>query len=112
MLLVVTYSQEARQTLRNICNAHEDAIVRRFGRAALLESTQRGALLGLRLTEKHGADVQIERTEPFNKYRDTPERVRKAATAYENQAHANTPYHQFVAGTEYPSLDELQDKEI
>jgi hypothetical protein len=62
MLLVVTYSREARNSLRNVCRSHGTATVRRFGRAALLCETEFGAFLSLRLREKHGSDVQVERT--------------------------------------------------
>lgn len=112
VLLVVAYSRGARQTLRNICQAHEEAVIRRFGRAALFEGTQRGALLGLRLSEKHGLDIQIERTRPFNEYEAVPEEVRAAAREYERDAHPNTPYQKFVAGTDYPSLATLGDREL
>lgn len=112
MLLVVAYSREARQTLRNICQAHEEAVIRRFGRAALFEATQRGALLALRMAEKHGLDIQVERTRPFNEYEAVPEEVRAAAKAYEQEAHPNTPYRKFVAGTEYPQLATLSERDL
>ncbi|WP_327050567.1 DUF7855 family protein [Halomicrococcus gelatinilyticus] len=111
MLLVITYSQSARQTLRNVCNAHGEHVVRRLGRAALLESTEFGAFLALRLRAKHD-DVQIERTVPFNEFRDVPESVREAAKAYENREQASTPYARFAAGTDHPSPDEMRDVEL
>ena len=80
MLLVVTYSRGARTSLRNVCRTHGESVVRRFGRAALLEETEHGAFLALRLREKHPDDVQLERTEPFNEFRDVPAAVREAAT--------------------------------
>ncbi|MFC6726688.1 hypothetical protein ACFQE1_20415, partial [Halobium palmae] len=78
MLLVVTYSRAARTTLRNVCRTHEGSVVRRFGRAALLESTEFGAFLALRLREKHADDVQVERTEPLNEFERVPPSVREA----------------------------------
>ena len=111
MLLVITHSQPARQTLRNVCNAHEESVVRRFGRAALLEATEFGAFLALRLRAKHD-DVQVERTAPFNEFRDVPETVRAAATAYEDREHASTPYARFATGTDHPTPDEMRDVEL
>lgn len=112
MLLVVTYSQAARQTLRNVCNAHEAVVVRRFGRAALLEATELGAFLTLRMREKHDSAVQIEHTRPFNEFRDVPDAVREAARAYEAQATKHTPYAKFAVGTEHPQPDELADRDL
>lgn len=112
MLLVVTYSRAARQTLRNACSAHEDAVVRRFGRAALFEATEFGAFLALRLRERHGEDVQVERTRPLNEFEDAPESVREAARAYEEEAHDNTPYGKFAAGTDHPDPDAMRARSI
>jgi len=112
VLLVVTYSRAARTALRNVCRAHEGVVVRRFGRAALLEPTEFGALLSLRLREKHPDDVQVERTRPLNEYAEVPERVREAATAYENRDRPSTPYAQFVAGTDHPDPETLHDAEL
>lgn len=112
MLLVVTYSREARTTLRNACRVHEGTVVRRFGRAALLAETELGAFLALRLRAKHGSDVQIERTEPLNEFADVPDEVRKAAAAYEARSSPTTPYDKFAAGTEHPSPAELRDREL
>jgi len=83
--------------------------VRRFGRAALLEATEFGAFLAVRLREKHGQDVQLERTRPLNEYADVPGRVREAAAAYEDRASRSTPYAKFAVGTDYPSPDELRE---
>lgn len=102
---------EARQSLRNVCNAHPDAVKRRFGRAALFEDTERGALLALRLAEKHGIDVELERTSPLNPHR-LPDQIRHAARAYEQEAHPNTPYDKFAAGHEFPTLDELREQDL
>jgi hypothetical protein len=112
VLLVVTYSKAARQTLRNVCNGHEETVVQRFGRAALLEATQLGAFLALRLRAKHAGDVQVERTAPFNEFRDVPEAVRDAATAYEDRENPSTPYAKFVVGTDYPDPESMRDVEL
>lgn len=112
MLLVVTYSREARQTLRNVCNGHEEAVVRRFGRAALFEATAFGAFLALRLQAKHGGDVQLEWTVPFVPGRDVPEDVREAAVAYEDRETPSTPYAKFAAGRALPSKAALRDREL
>jgi hypothetical protein len=112
MLLVVTYSQAARTTLRNTCRSHEDAIVRRFGRAALLAETELGALLALRLRAKHGGDVQIERTRPLNEFREVPDHVREAVAAYADRDSESTPYQKFAAGTEHPDPDALRGAEL
>ena len=112
MLLVVTYSRAARQTLRNVCNGHEEAVVQRFGRAALLEATQLGAFLALRLRAKHAGDVQVERTAPFNEFSDVPEAVRDAATAYEDRENPSTPYAKFAVGTDHPDPESMRDAEL
>jgi hypothetical protein len=112
VLLVVTYSRAARQTLRNVCNAHEDCVVRRFGRAALLAETELGAFHALRLREKHGGDVQVERTAPLNEFSEVPERVRSAAAAYESRDAPSTPYGRFATGTGHPEPDAMRDAEL
>lgn len=112
MLLVVTYSRAARTSLRNACQSHEDSVVRRFGRAALLEGTEHGAFLALRLREKHPDDVQVERTEPFNEFRDVPEEVREAAVAYENRPNPSTAYAKFAVGEAHPSPAELKQRDL
>lgn len=112
MLLVVTYSQGARTTLRNVCRSHGSTVVRRLGRAALLEGTELGAFLALRLRAKHGDDVQVERTHPFNEFASVPEPVRKAATAYEAREAASTPYARFAVGTEHPSAEEMRGVDL
>jgi hypothetical protein len=112
VLLVVTYSREARTTLRNVCRTHEGTVVRRFGRAALFEATEFGAFLAVRLREKHGGDVQLERTAPLNTYADVPDRVREAAAAYEDRDVASTPYDKFAVGTDHPSPAALRDREL
>lgn len=112
MLLVVTYSKAARQTLRNVCNGYDETVVQRFGRAALLEATHLGAFLALRLRAKHAGDVQVERTAPFNEFADAPDAVREAATAYEDREHPSTPYAKFAAGTDHPDPDAMADSEL
>ena len=112
MLLVVTYSQAARQTLRNVCNGHEETVVQRFGRAALLEATELGAFLALRLRAKHDGDVQVERTVPFNEFEDVPEAVREAAAAYEDRERPSTPYAKFAVDSDHPDADAMGDAEL
>jgi hypothetical protein len=112
VLLVVTYSTAARETLRNVCRTHEDTVVRRFGRAALLAETEFGAFLALRLRAKHGGDVQIERTAPFNEFRAVREEVREAATAYEDRDTPSTPYAKFAAGSDHPDPATLREREL
>lgn len=112
MLLVVTYSRSARTTLRNVCRSHEETVVRRFGRAALLEATEFGAFLALRLREKHPDDVQVERTLPLNEFADVPAAVREAASAYEDRDARSTPYPKFAAGTDHPDPETLRDSEL
>jgi len=112
VLLVITYSTGARQTLRNVCSHHEDAVVRRLGRAALVEETELGAFLALRLREKHGNDVQVARTRPFNEFRSVPEDVREAARAYERREAKATPYAKFAVGTDHPDPESMTDAEL
>lgn len=108
MILVVTYSVAARQTLRNVCTTHEEVVVRRLGRAALLAETELGAFLALRLREKHGNDVQLERTRQFNEFVSVPESVRAAARAYENRSTPSIPYAKFQSGTDHPHPRDLR----
>ncbi|MFB6154348.1 MAG: hypothetical protein ABEJ22_00515 [Haloferacaceae archaeon] len=112
MLLVVTYSRAARTTLRNVCRTHEEAVVRRFGRAALLAETELGAFLSLRLREKHGDDVQLERTRPLNEFEEVPAHVRTAAAAYESRESPSTPYAKFAAGTDHPDPEALRGRDL
>ncbi|WP_135364824.1 DUF7855 family protein [Halosimplex halophilum] len=112
MLLVVTYSRAARRTLRNICRTHEGAVVRRFGRVALLAETEFAAFQALRLREKHGGDVQIERTRPFNEYEAVDESVRAAAAAYEDRDRPALPYATFAEGSDYPDPERMRDAEL
>jgi len=112
VILVVTYSVAARQTLRNVCSAHEQTILRRLGRAALFDETALGAFLALRLREKHGCDVQVERTRPFNEFALVPESVRAAAAAYEARSTPSTSYAKFQSGTEHPHPRDLRGQEL
>ncbi len=112
MLLVITYSQAARQALRNCCNAHEDAVVRRFGRAALFESTEFGAFQAIRLREQFGRAVQVEQTSPFNEFAAVREPVRAAAQAYADRDHPGTPYAKFAAGTDHPDQSALKQRDL
>lgn len=113
VILVVTYSRAARQALRNACDAHEDAVVRRFGRAALLEATAFGAFLGLRLRERHGGDVQVERTTQLNEFVSELEEPREAAVAYERRESPSTPYGKFAAGRpDLPSKRQMRAQDL
>lgn len=112
MLLVVTYSRAARQALRNACRSHDDSVVQRLGRAVLLEPTQFGAFLALRLRAEHGPDVQIERTEPLVAGRDVPEEVRAAATAFAARDERSTPYEKFAAGRDHPDQAAMKASEL
>ena len=112
MLLVVTYSRAARQALRNACRSHGDAVVQRFGRAALLEASEFGAFLALRLRAEHGPDVQVERTAPLVAGRDVPARVREAASAYAEREAASTPYAKFATGRDHPAPGALKATEL
>lgn len=112
MLLVVTYSRAARTSLRNVCRTHEEAVVRRFGRAGLFVETEQGAFLALRLREKHPDDVQLERTTPFNEFRDVPAAVRNAAAAYESRDDPNVPYAKFAVDADHPPPSALEGEEL
>ncbi|WP_435360167.1 hypothetical protein [Haloarchaeobius sp. DFWS5] len=112
MFLVITYSKAARQTLRNVCTTHEETVVRRLGRAALFERTEFGAFCVLRLREKYGDAVQVERTEPLNEFESAYERARAAAEAYEARESPYTPYEKFSTGTEHPSVATMRDREL
>lgn len=112
VLLVVTYSRGARERLRNVCRTHESVVVRRFGRAALLEETEFGAFLACWLRAVHGADVQVERTEPLNEFEAVPESVRAAAEAYADRDAKSTPYGKFAAGTDHPDPERLKSSEL
>ena len=112
MLLVITYSRGARQALRNCCNAHEETVVRRFGRAALLEATEFAAFQAIRLREQYGRAVQVEQTRPFNEFETVREPVREAARAYADREHPGTPYAKFAAGTDHPAQAALKGTDL
>ncbi|PSP92694.1 hypothetical protein BRC91_12695 [Halobacteriales archaeon QS_4_62_28] len=109
MFLVITYSRAARRSLRNVTRAHEETTIRHLGRAALLDGTAFGAFQVLRLQEKHGGDVQIERVEPFVPA-DVPSDVRQAARQYEDRDHPSIPYRQFASGRDHPDPGQLRDR--
>lgn len=111
MLLVVTYTRAARRDLRNLCRSHEEPVVRQLGRVALLSWTEFGAFQALRLREKHGLDVQLERVRPFEPA-DVPTHVREAASAYEARAQPSTPYRRFAAGRDLPPPEEMRGEEL
>lgn len=112
MLLVIAYSRASRRDLRNVYRAHEDSVVRQFGRVALFTETEFGAFQALRLREKHGEAIQIERTRPFNEFAAVPAAVREAATAYENRETPSLPYERFAAGTEHPQPDSMKESDL
>ncbi|WP_123535384.1 DUF7855 family protein [Halosimplex salinum] len=112
MLLVVTYSRAARGTLRNVCRTHEEVVVRRFGRVALLAETEFAAFQALRLREKHGGDVQIERTRPFNEFEAVDASVREAAAAYEKREEGALPYTAFAAERDHPDPEQMRETEL
>ena len=112
MLLVIAYSRRARQSLRNVCRAHDETARRQFGRVALLAETEFGAFQALRLREKHGNAVQVERTEPFNEFAAVRPAVREAATAYEGRETPSVPYERFAAGTDLPDSAAMRDAEL
>ena len=112
MLLVITYSCSSRQTLQNVCSIHGDTVVEQRGRVALFRPTYLGAFLALRLCEKHGNDVHVERTRPFNEFADVPEEVRLAASEYEKREKPSTPYPKFAAGTNLPTIDDMRERTL
>ncbi len=112
MLLVIAYSRGARGSLRNVTRAHEECVVRHFGRAALFEASEFGAFQALRLREKHGTEIQIEWTEPFNEFDRVRAAVRTAAQAYENREEPATPYAKFAAGRDLPDPDTMRGREL
>ena len=112
VLLVVTYSRSARERLRNVCRTHDETVVRRFGRAALLSGTEFGAFLACWLRAECGDDVQVERTRPFNEFASVPESVRTAAQAYADREHPSTPYSAFAAGADHPDPDAMRERDL
>lgn len=112
MLLVVAYSSRSRQSLRNVCRAHDDTVVRQLGRAALFEETEFGAFQALRLREKHGDAIQVERTRPFNEFAAVRPAVREAAAAYEARDTPSVPYERFASGTDLPDPTAMKESEL
>lgn len=84
---------------------------RQFGRAALFVGTEFGAFQALRLQEKHGLEVQVERVEPFEPG-DVPERVREAVRAYEAREQPATPYDRFAADRDLPTAAGMRGEEL
>jgi len=112
VLLVIAYSRGARTSLRNVCRAHEDSVVRQFGRVALLAETEFGAFQALRLQEKHGEAIQVERTRPFNEFAAVPPAVREAARTYECRDEPAVPYATFAANRELPPPAAMKGSEL
>jgi len=112
VLLVIAYSRAARRSLRNVCRTHEETVRRQFGRVALLRETEFGAFQALRLQEKHGEAIQIERTEPFNEFAAVRESVRDAARAYENREQKPVPYATFASGTDHSDTETMKGTEL
>lgn len=110
--LVIADSPKARETLRNVCNAYEEAIGRRFGRAVVIEATEFGAFLAFRLRAKYGDDVRVRRIRPFEEGRSVYRRPHDAARAFEERDDENTPYPKFAAGTEHPSPAEMRERSL
>lgn len=111
-LLVVADTPGARQTLRNICNAHAETVRRRFGRAVVLEATEFGAFLAFRLRVKHGESVQLNRVGPIDVDRPGYRRAYEAAVAFEGRENEHTPYPKFAAGTAHPRPPEMRDRDL
>jgi hypothetical protein len=112
MLLVIAHSQHARGSLRNVCRAHEESVVRQSGRVALLGETEFGAFQTLRLREKHGDDIQVERTETFNEFSAVRPAVREAARAYESRETPAVPYERFATGRSLPDPETMKGTEL
>jgi len=112
VLLVIAYSRAARTSLRNAARAHKSSVVRRLGRVVLFEATEFGAFQALRLREKHGEAIQIERTRPFNEFDAVRAAVREAAKAYERRDTPAVPYDRFAAGRDLPPPDAMKGVEL
>lgn len=112
VLLVIAYTRPARQTLRNVARAHEDSVVRSFGRAVLFEPTAFSAFQALRLRAKHGEAIHVEQTRPFNEFTTVPEPVREAARRYANRERDAVPYDRFANGTDLPASREMKATEL
>jgi len=112
VLLVIAYSRGARGSLRNVTRTHEGCVVRSFGRAALFAATEFGAFQALRLREKHGTEIQVEWTEPFNEFETVRADVRDAARAYESREEPATPYTKFAAGRDLLDPETMRGREL
>jgi hypothetical protein len=112
VLLVIAYSRGARGSLRNVTRAHEECVVRTFGRVALFAATEFGAFQALRLREKHGTEIQIEWTEPFNEFDRLRADVRDAVRVYESREEPATPYEKFAAGRDLPDPETMRGREL
>lgn len=112
MLLVIAYSRAARMTLRNICRAHEETVVRQFGRVVLFAATEFGAFQALRLREKHGDAIQIEQTRPFDEFDTLRAAVRQAAGCYANRETPAVPYDRFASGRDLPDSATMKDRPL
>jgi len=112
VLLVIAYTRHARQSLRNICRAHDEVVVLQAGRVAVLAETEFGAFQALRLREKHDEGVQVERTEPFNEFAAVRPAVREAARSYEARDTPATPYERFAAGRDLPDPESMRGSEL
>jgi hypothetical protein len=112
VLLVIAYSRHARQSLRNICRAHDEVVALQAGRVAVFAETEFGAFQALRLREKHDEAVQVEQTEPFNEFAAVRPAVREAARSYETRDTPATPYERFAAGRDLPDPEAMRDSEL
>jgi hypothetical protein len=112
VLLVIAYSRHARQSLRNICRAHEEVVVLQAGRVALFAETEFGAFQALRLREKHDEAIRVEQTEPFNEFAAVRSAVREAARRYEARDTPATPYERFAAGRDLPDPEPMRDSKL
>lgn len=111
MYLVIGYSQRARASIRNAAQNHPESVVRRFGRVVLVADSEFGAFLACRFRAEFGADVQVERLEPFVPEQDVPDRVRVAARQYADRSSKSTSYTAFAAGTDHPDPASLKEGE-
>lgn len=79
---------------------------------ALLAETEFGGFQAVRLREKHGEAVQVERTEPFNEFAALRDPVREAAVAYESRDTPAVPYERFAAGTDLPDPEAMKGEQL
>lgn len=112
MLLIIAYSRAARTTVRNICRAHEDTVIRQFGRVAIFAATEFGAFQALRLREKHGDAIQVAHTRPFNEFDSVRDAVRRAASCYSDRETLAVPYDRFASGRDLPDSATMKDTSL